>query len=500
MQTLTFSKMSKAYGGVPALSDVTLRLRAGRVHALMGENGAGKSTLIKLIAGVVPADGLVVEKDGRTLPLANAQDAHDAGFRFIHQELNIVPQVSVAENILIGHDLPRRWGVAVDWPRVRAAAAEALAYLGADHIRVTALAGDLPAGDRMLVKIAAALVAARDEPAALYVLDEPTAALTGAESEMLFSVIERLRAEGAAILYVSHRMDEVLRISDEVTVLRDGRHVMTRDIDRTSKTEIIEAMTGRDVSDAYPPRRSDIGGRSIATLRGATTADLAGLDFDLREGEVLGVTGLAEAGQGRLLQMFMGLGRVRSGEARFDGAPLPRSPAEAWARGVAYIPRERRSEALCLDMPVRSNIVLSHLTAYGAIARTSRETRDARAFGDKVRLKSGGPEQPVRELSGGNQQKAVFARALLSDPKLLLLDEPTRGVDVGAKYDIYELVRDLSARGCAVILTSSDLDEILGMCDRVIVMRDGGQAGLLDRGTMTSADLLSHFYSDSQAG
>jgi len=500
MQTLTFSNLSKAYGGVPALADVSLTLTAGRVHALMGENGAGKSTLIRTIAGVVRADSVTVTRDGTDLPLHDARDAHDAGFRFIHQELNIVPQVTVAENILLGHDLPRRLGLAVNWPEVRRRARGALAALGATHIDVAALAGDLPAGDKMMMKIASALVAADGARADLYVFDEPTAALTGAESEMLFTVIDRLRAQGAAILYVSHRMDEVLRICDDITVLRDGRHVSTHAIAETSKDEIIQAMTGRDLADSYPHRREGHGSGTVVSLRNACTANLSGLTFDLSPGEILGVSGLTEAGQTRLLRMFMGLAAITSGDATFDDAPLPRDPAAAWARGIAYIPRERRESALCLEMPIRSNILLPHLHAHGVFARIGRERRDARAMADKVHLKSNGPEQPVGQLSGGNQQKVVFARALLGDPALLLLDEPTRGVDIGAKFEIYSLVRELSARGCAVILTSSDLPEVLGMCDRILVLHDGHQAHLLDRAGLTSAKLLSYFYAAREAG
>lgn len=498
MTQLRLQSLSKAYAGVPALSDVSLALSGGRVHALMGENGAGKSTLIKLIAGVIRADFVAVERDGLAVPLVTPQDAHAAGFRFIHQELNIIPQISVAENILLGHSYPRRFGIAVDWRALRAQARAALEYLGAAHIDVRALAGDLPAGEKMLIKIAAALVGHGETPV-LYVLDEPTAALTGAESEMLFDVIARLKAKGAAVLYVSHRLDEVLRICDDVTVLRDGRHVSTEALAQTSKAQIIHDMTGRNVADAYPPRAKSVGHRVIAKVRDGGTKRLSGLNFDLREGEILGITGLSEAGQSQLLQMFLGQERVTSGEARLLDDALPRSPAAAWARGVAYIPRERRAEALMLDMAIRSNIVLPHLGRYGALASKRAETRDCRALANSTSLKYDGPDQPVGQLSGGNQQKVVFARALHGTPRLLLLDEPTRGVDVGAKYDIYTLVRALSAQGCPVILTSSDLPEILGMCDRVLVLQDGHQAHLLDRGTLQAADLLSYFYSSEAA-
>ena len=491
--------MSKAFGGFPALADVTLNLSSGRVHALMGENGAGKSTLIKLIAGVLKPDSISVTKDGSPLPLNDAQDAHKAGFRFIHQELNIVPQVSVAENILLGRDLPRRFGFAVDWNKVKTQAEEALAFLGATHVDVTLPAGDLPAGDKMMMKIAAALVSADHNVPVLYVLDEPTASLTGEESEMLFDVIERLKAKGTAILYVSHRIDEILRICDDITVLRDGEFVSKNEISKTSKVDIIQAMTGRDFKDAYPKREVPIGIDTIASLENVDTSNLQNLNFELRAGEILGVSGLAEAGQSQLLKLFMGLGKVKGGAASFLDEELPRSPSDAWARSVAYIPRERRGEALCLDMSVRANIVLPHLSDYGFYAKPWLENKDALEFGGKVQLKSSGSTQPVGQLSGGNQQKIVFARAIQGNPKLLLLDEPTRGVDIGAKYDIYLLVRELSANGCAVILTSTDLPEVLGMCDRVLVMQEGRQAHLLKRGEMTSADLLSHFFNNNDA-
>lgn len=493
---ISFRNISKSYNGVSALQGVTLSLDGGRVHALMGENGAGKSTLIKLIAGVVTADSLGVEKDGHAVPLASAQEAQRAGFRFIHQELNIVPQVSVAENILLGRRFPRRFKVAIDWPVVRARAQAALAFLGADHIEVTALAGDLSAGDKMLIKIAAALVTDpdTDKRADLYVLDEPTAALTGEESEMLFAVIARLKLTGAAVLYVSHRIDEVLRICDDVTVLRDGKHVSSCPVGETTKDKIIHAMTGRDVKDAYPARLARHGSDVIARLVDVETAMLSHLNFELRAGEIMGVAGLSEAGQSQLLELFMGLDPVQSGQATFLSGALPKDPARAWAKGIAYLPKERRKEGLMLDMPVRANILAPHLKEYGVLANKRRERRDAISMGRRMRMKYDSIEQPVGQLSGGNQQKVVFGRALHGNPKLLLLNEPTRGVDVGAKFDIYTSVRDLSAQGCAMILTSSDLPEMLGMCDRILVLVNGRQTQVLDCAALTSAALLSHFY------
>ena len=495
MTEISLSHMSKSYGGTPALEDVSLTLTGGRVHALMGENGAGKSTLIKLLAGVVPADRMDIDVSGQRIELRNAADAHAAGFRFIHQELNIVPQVTVAENILLGHDLPRRFGMAVDWAKVRSKAREALDMLGADGIDLRAMAGDLAADDKMLIKIASALVADPGEDARLYVLDEPTAALTGAESEKLFAVIERLKSRGAAILYVSHRMDEVMRICDDITVLRDGRHVMTKPVAETSKTDVIHAMTGKDLADAYPERTSPIGSTPVVQIKGDSRR-LSGLDFEIREGEILGVAGIAEAGQTEVLRLFLGLDKVTGGEASYVGAPLPKDPASAWQNGIAYIPRERRGEGLMLTMPILSNIVLPHLT--GLRAKRGQELKDTLRMCAQVRMKSDGPDQPVGQLSGGNQQKAVFARALMGAPKLLLLEEPTRGVDVGAKWEIYQLVRALSEQGCAVIMASSDLPEMLGMCDRIMVLKDGRQAHMLEATGLGQAGLVAHFYDQDE--
>jgi ribose transport system ATP-binding protein len=500
MHALGFQGLTKAYGGAPALSDVSLTLLPGRVHALMGENGAGKSTLIKLIAGVVPADRMMVLRDGKTVTLRCAADAAKAGFRFIHQELNIVPQLSVAENVLLGHAAPRRFGAFIDWRLLEAKAQEALAFLGADHIDLRQQAGALATGDRMLARIASALVADAGSPEpCLYVLDEPTAALTAAESTKLFDVIARLKARGAAVLYVSHRMNEVLQICDDVTVLRDGRHVMTTEIARTNRAEIIAAMTGKAVSDTIPPRTAPIGRHIACRATDLATKDLSGLNLTLAEGEILGVAGLEEAGQTAFLRLILGQGRLRQGQLEVLGTYAPRNPEEAWARGVAYVPRERRSEGLMLGMGVRPNTIFPHLGDYGLFARKGAEVARTRTLADQVRLRFQGTEQPVGQLSGGNQQKVVFARAMAGQPKLLLLEEPTRGVDVGARAEIHGLIRAMSAAGTAVILASSDLAELLGLSDRILILQGGRQVALIDRGAMTAADLLLRIYTPEAA-
>jgi ribose transport system ATP-binding protein len=500
MPTLTFTGLSKAYGGVPALSDVSLTLTAGRVHALMGENGAGKSTLIKLIAGVVPADSMQVRRDGALVPLRTPSDAAQAGFRFIHQELNTVPQLSVAENVLLGHAAPRRLGLFIDWRRLQARAQAALTALGAGHIDPRLPAGSLGTGDRMLMRIASALVA---DPGAgdpcLYVFDEPTAALTAAESDKLFAVIARLKAKGAAILYVSHRMAEVMRICDDVTVLRDGRHVMTIPIAATDRAQIIAAMTGTDVTDTVPPRTTPVGSAIALRADGLSTSRLAGIDLTLQAGEVVGIAGLDDAGQTDLLRLILGQGRVTGGRLTVLDQPGPASPQAAWARGIAYVPRERRGEGLMLAMGVRANALFPHLADYGLFARKRAEVARTRTLADQVRLRFRGPEQPVGQLSGGNQQKVVFARALAGNPRLLLLEEPTRGVDVGARAEIHALIRGLSAQGTAVLLAGSDLPELIGLSDRILILQGGRQAALIPTVGLTPADLLSRIYQPEAA-
>ncbi|MDA4846922.1 sugar ABC transporter ATP-binding protein [Hoeflea poritis] len=497
MNALSIRNLSKSFAGSPALSDVALELRGGEIHALMGENGAGKSTLIRILAGVETADALVLEKDGRALPLSNAQNAHDAGFRFIHQELNIVPQLSAAENISLGLPYPRRLGLAVDWKELNSRAGMALSRLGVDHIDPAMQAARFDTGDQMLIKIASCLVDAEGRTADLYVFDEPTAALTGEESEKLFAVISGLKDSGAAVLYVSHRMNEVMRLCDRVTVLRDGRNVLSAPISETSKEEIITAMTGRSVAEIYPPRSSDVGEAVVYAASGVSTDEVSRIEFKLRAGEILGVAGLANAGQSGVLRIVMGLAEPGKGRIEFGSEPAPKTPSEAWARGIAYIPRERRREGLMLQMPVCDNAVLPHLDRLRRLlfmANRRGERAMATRTADDVRLKAAGLSQPVYQLSGGNQQKVLFARALGRQPAILVLDEPTRGVDIGAKYDIYALVRELSEAGCPVIMTSTDLSETLGMCDRVLIMRDGAQQAIIDAAGLTPADLLSRIY------
>jgi ribose transport system ATP-binding protein len=496
MPFLTISHLAKSYEGTHALRDVELTLHAGEVHALMGENGAGKSTLIRVLAGVSPADAMRLDIDGQERPLRSPEDAAALGFRFVHQELNIVPRLSVAENIFLGKPYPRTRLGRIDWRALHAAARAALSRLGAEGIDTTRRASQLRTGEQMMMKLAGMLVGDEATPR-LFVLDEPTAALTRPEADRLFCVIADLKRAGAAILYVSHRLEEVMELCDRVTVLRDGKVVQTCPIAETSRDGIIQAMTARDLATPFPPRTPRPEDRSICRARNATTARVQGLDFDLRAGEVLGLAGLENAGQAHVLSLLLGDERLTGGSIELADAPLPKGPARAWRRGVAYVPRERRREALMLRRDITANTVLSHLGRFGRwrlFADARRERRAAADLAAKVRLKYHRLGQTVATLSGGNQQKVVLARAIAGSPELLLLDEPTRGVDIGARADIYAVVRDLSAKGTAIVMSSSDLPELLGLCDRILILHEGRQIAILPAEGRTPTDLLSAIY------
>jgi ribose transport system ATP-binding protein len=469
MPLLLLQNVSKAYAGVPVLRDVGLEVAAGEIHALMGENGAGKSTLIKILAGLVASDGATIKIDGQAVSINSPAAARRLGLRFIHQELNVVPTLSVAENIVMGSAYPRRAGLLVDWSRLNAIAGKALKTLGITHLDPRAKMANLTMGDRMLVKISAAFLAENDVPARLYVMDEPTAALTREEAERLFVVLREIGNAGNSVLYVSHRIDEVMRLCDRATVLRDGRAVDSGRLADITHDDLVTLMIGRRIAEAYPP----------ATAPPSEEIVFAGRGLTVRAGEILGIAGLAGAGQTELLRAVFG------------------RPGAAWKRHIAYVPRERRAEGLVVSRPIFENVTLPHLEAQalgGTWLRPRREKRFAAEMGTEVRLRARGPGQVVQELSGGNQQKVVFAKALAGKPRLLLLDDPTRGVDVGAKFDIYTLIREMTAKGMAVILVSSDLPELLGLADRITVMRQGAILSTVAANGLAEDDLLNLCY------
>jgi ribose transport system ATP-binding protein len=496
MTLLAIERASKSYAGVPALRAATLAIAAGEIHALMGENGAGKSTLIRILAGVERADEVAIAIDGRPVSIADPGAAHRLGLRFIHQELNIVPTMSVAENIFLGRRYPRRLGALVDWRRLRRDAGAALARLGIAHVAPDRPVAKLGFGDRMLVRIAAAFLDG-DAPGRVYVMDEPTAALTAAETDRLFAVLDQIRRSGRSVIYVSHRLDEIMRLCDRVTVLRDGAVVDTRRVAETSAAEIIRMMIGRSLGDAYPRlAAAPAAAEAMLQLDGLAGPGIAGVSLAVAAGEVVGLAGLAGAGPSELHRLLIGAAPASRGSIMVAGhrfaAP---SPAAAWSAGLAFVPRDRRGEGILPARSVSENMTLPHLSRLsrgGIFPSRRRERRLAAARGADVRLHARGPGQRCRELSGGNQQKVVLARAIAGRPRILLLDEPTRGVDIAARFDIYALIRELKAAGTAVLLASSDAPELIGLSDRIAVMRGGRIAAMLAAAGLGEETLLAH--------
>lgn len=495
MRLLSISHLSKSYGASVALQDASLELKAGETLALMGENGAGKSTLIKILAGAVVPDGGEIRLGDEPAIIRSPARAHRLGLRFIHQELNIVPGLSVAENMFLGRDYPQRFGL-VDWRTLNRSARAALEPLGIDHIAPETSVSRLSVGDRMLMKIAGAFLEDEAAPARIFVMDEPTAALNGEESRRLHRLIDALRTRGCGIIYVSHRLDEVLAIADTISILRDGATRATLPANEATHARLIELMTGRDAKQAESGTAMSDEAPVVLSVRNLGGRGVSGLSFDLKAGEILGVVGLADAGAEEVTTLLSS--GAAEGEVRLNGAPLAlRGPYDAWENGIALAPRERRAEGLFLDDDIADNISLPHLARHnrlGLFLDRPAQYRRAQALGQKVRLRATGPGQKVRELSGGNQQKVIFARAVSGNPRVLLLDEPTRGVDVGAKFDIYALLRDLAASGTGIVAVSSDHEEILHLCSRVIVMRAGRLAAIAPAAELTPRRLLEMCY------
>ncbi len=466
---------AKAFSGVPALREAALEVRGGEIHALVGENGAGKSTLIKIVAGAHAPDRGTVELAGSPVRFAGPLDAWRAGIAVIHQELSLVPALTVRENLFLGREAAR--GGFVDAGAERRRAREALARLGAD-VEPEALAGDLDVARQQLVEIARALLA----DARLLILDEPTAALTPRESDALLAILAELRGRGIAILLVSHRLDEVLRAADRVTVMRDGVTLGTWPTRELTREALIERMVGRPLAQEFP---------KVAAARGAPLLEVRGLrggrvrdvSFAARAGEVLGIAGLAGAGRTDLARLIFGADRLEAGEVLLDGRPVTiRSPREAIRLGICLLTEDRKAQGLALGLGARDNFALPNLGRWSRRAWIDGRVEDA-AFGrhvEALRIRLAGPEQPARELSGGNQQKLLVARWLESDARVVIFDEPTRGIDVGAKHEMYLLMNDLAARGKAIVMISSELPEVLGMSDRILVMRAGRITGEID--------------------
>ncbi|WP_085035111.1 sugar ABC transporter ATP-binding protein [Ensifer aridi] len=486
--------VSKRYGGVRALENAQLEVAPGRIHAILGENGAGKSTLIKIMAGVVAADEGRMLFDGREVNFRSPAEAAAAGIACVFQELSLIPDLSVADNIVISNP-PRRFGM-IDRRAQRAIAEEALARAGAEDIHPRAAVKDLPLSRRQMVEIAKALAV---KPRAL-ILDEATSALTAGDVAKVFAVLKRLREEGLALLYISHRMHEIAELADTCTVFRNGRNVATFEAGTRSNGEIVEMMIGREYSHVFTPkaiRMAEPAKAPVLECRNLGWTDrLRDISLTVGEGEVVGLGGLEGQGQRLLLLALFGVLRGTTGSVLIDGAPVTiSSPATARKSplSMALIPEDRKTEGLMLPMTVRENL------SFAALDRVSRggvidRDKEERLIDDMVRLleiKTAGLDMPVGALSGGNQQKVVIAKWLMRTPRIILLNDPTRGIDVGTKQELYQLLRRLAESGAAILFYSTDYDELIGCCDRVLVLYDGRVVRELEGGEITERALIA---------
>ncbi|WP_327170428.1 sugar ABC transporter ATP-binding protein [Streptomyces sp. NBC_01336] len=467
---LELEGVSKSFGAVRALRGVSLRLYAGEAHALAGENGAGKSTLIKVLAGVHRPDTGTVLLDGKPVGFHGPADARDAGVAVIYQEPTLFPDLSVAENIFVGRQ-PRRSFGRVDHRAVRRATAELFERLGVD-LDPDRPARGLSIADQQLVEIAKAL----SFDARVLIMDEPTAALTGSEVARLFGVVRTLRSQGAAVLFISHRLEEIFALCRRVTTLRDGALISSEPLEGLSEDDLVRRMVGRDLDDLYPKQRTEIGEVALGVSRLTREGVFTDVSFEVRRGEIVGLAGLVGAGRSEVARAVFGVDRFDGGEVEVLGRRLRTgAPSAAMAAGLALVPEDRRAQGLVMGMSIERNIGLTGFAATKRAGLMNRAAERDRAVDWAVRLqvKYARLAHVVGTLSGGNQQKVVLAKWLATSPQVLIVDEPTRGIDVGTKAEVHRLLSSLAAQGVAVLMISSDLPEILGMADRVLVMHEG---------------------------
>ncbi|WP_282141273.1 sugar ABC transporter ATP-binding protein [Cytobacillus oceanisediminis] len=469
----------KSFFNVQVLKGVDFDLIPGEIHALMGENGAGKSTLMKILTGIHKSNSGEILYKGEIVEYHSPKEAEKAGIAVIHQELNIIPYLTVAENMFLGKELKRQPFGILKTKEMNEKTKKNLNRLGID-IDPQKEAGELSVGQQQMIEIARAIAAETE----VLIMDEPTAALTDREIETLFRVINQLRREGVAIIYISHRMEEIFRMCDRITVLRDGQSIGTKITSETDFEEIVKMMVGRELGERFPERTAEIGGDRFVVEDLSLEGIFNNISFNVRKGEILGVAGLMGAGRTEIMETIFGARKKKSGRIYMDGKELNiRKPHHAIAAGIGFITEDRKDEGLVLGLTVRENLAIPNLKnlSKSAVIQKQKEKQWTEEMIQKLRIKTSGPEQEVKSLSGGNQQKVVFGKWLGTEPKLLILDEPTRGVDVGAKKEIYSIMNELTEKGFSIIMVSSELPEILGMSDRVMVIHEGKLSAILDK-------------------
>jgi ribose transport system ATP-binding protein len=494
---LSVDRISKSFPGVRALNEVNLRLSSGEVLAVIGENGAGKSTLMKILAGVQRPDSGTISVNGKPIELSSVIQAMRSGIALIHQELNLAENLQVGANIYLGRE-PHRLGW-IDRNKIQVDSQKVLQKIGLDVDPHTPLSR-LSIGQRQMVEIAKAM----SVNARVLIMDEPTSSLSTKEAQRLFEVVRDLRASGVSVVYISHRLGEVRELADRVTVLRDGENAGELEGDEITHQRMVQMMVGRDISQFYARKSHPIGDvvMQVKDLRTPTWPSHA-LNFSIRESEIVGVAGLVGAGRTEMLRTLFGIDQPISGCVLIDGTPVVLdSPQAAIRAGIALVPEDRKQDGLIIDMNVRRNVSLAGLDKhkrFGLFLNRSREKTDSQAMVKDLRIKTPHDGQIARFLSGGNQQKIVLGKWLALKPRLLLLDEPTRGIDVGAKQEIYQLMESLAKEGLAILFVSSEMEEILGMSDRVIVMHEGKITGQIDRQDMSEESIMRLALGDSRA-
>jgi ribose transport system ATP-binding protein len=485
---LSLKNIDKTFGGIQALSNVSFDLNRGEVHALVGENGAGKSTLIKIITGAYTPDAGLIDVGGSEYEGLSPTIARQLGIGAVYQEFNLLPELTVAENIFLESQPLTKVGL-IDTRKRTRDALHFLERLGAhENIDPGELVKNLTVGEQQIVEIAKALAM----NACILIMDEPSAVLPSADLNRLFSVVKALRAEGHGIIYISHRLNEIFEIADRVTVLKDGQTMATRKVAETTSTELVQLMVGRAMTDMYPPKDNNPGDVLLVVDDLCVEGTVYNVTLNVRAGEVVGMAGLGGSGRTTVCRALVGLGKIRSGQVSYQGHPAPRSPAAAAAAGLVLIPEDRKTFGLILNQSVRFNVSLPNLLQFQKVGLLSGRTENdaVQQVISDVQIKPAAPNMAAENLSGGNQQKVVVGKWLLANPKLVIFDEPTRGIDVGAKAEIYMRIRELTRRGVGVIMASSELPELIGMCDRILVFHEGRVAGELLPGEFSEEAIM----------
>jgi rhamnose transport system ATP-binding protein len=485
---LELNDITKTFPGVRALDKVNFKLKAGEIHALMGENGAGKSTFIKVITGVHTPDEGEIILNGKVVDIKNPSNAQSMGIAAIYQHGNVYPDLTVTENIFLGHEKIEKWTKRILWNEMHKDAKKILDELGAKFEPKTKM-GALSVAQQQLVEIAKAL----SSNAKIIIMDEPTAALSNKESEELYKITEKLRDDGAAIIFISHRFEDMYRLASRVTVLRDSNYIGTWEIDDITNENLIMAMVGREISQLFPKKQVEIGEKYLRVEGFSKTGYFADISFTVHKGEILGITGLVGAGRSEVCQTIYGIMKPDSGELYLEEKEIKvNTPLDAINFGIGYLPEDRQRQGLVLNWGIGENITLPVIDKFSKASglNVKKERAFAKLLAEKVDVKAKSIFTLGSQLSGGNQQKVVVAKMLAADLKIIILDEPTKGVDVGAKAAIYEIMGDLASKGYAIIMISSEMPEILGMCDRIVVMRDGRITKTLDRADATQEKIL----------